>query len=167
MFVTAGGSRDTAKQLRAKLRGAGPRRGKLFGAGLATVMGSVQAELTQGDATCADGVALRQFSIQLVRTGRQVAVSLAPAESQAIDPFRTRCPGPYVGSHHFASADLPAGVLSRPSFTVALHGVPFRDGPYSVATRSTLRLTLRRGATHVHLVRIVEPKGSPRVSRGG
>ncbi|HEY3774019.1 MAG TPA: hypothetical protein VGL69_13550 [Solirubrobacteraceae bacterium] len=154
-FLTADSSHATVDHLRTELRGRG--RGKVFGAGLVNVHGSVDADLTQSGVTCTDGVALRRFSIQLVRTGRAVAVSLAPAESQAIDPFRTRCPGPYLGSHRFASAVLPADVLGRRSFTVSLRGIPFQDAPYSVTTRSTLRLTLRRGATQVHVIKLPVP----------
>jgi hypothetical protein len=153
-FFSAESSHDTASQLRAKLRGAGGRRSRLSGAGLASVTGSVRADLTQEGATCTDGVALRQFSIRIVRAGHRIAVSLAPARSQASDPLRTRCPGPDLGSHRFASGDLPAGVLRRPAFSVTLHGLAFHDGPYRVSTHSTLRLTLRRGATHVHVIRL-------------
>jgi hypothetical protein len=154
VFLTAESSHDTARQLRATLRGAGERAGGLSGAGLASVKGSVRADLTQDGATCSDAVALRRFSIRIVRAGPHLAVSLAPAQSQAADPLRTRCPGPDLGSHRFSSGELPASVLSRPAFSVTLHGRPFRDGSYRVTTRSALRLTLRRGATHVHAIRL-------------
>lgn len=167
VFVIALASHTSFKRLRAELRGAGSPHTKLFGVGLATVRGSVQADLTQDDTACIDGDALRQLDIRLVRVGPRVTVSVSPSESQAADPLRTRCPGPDLGSHLFTSAHLPASVLGRPSFTVALHGVAFGDGPYTVTPRSTLRLTLRRGATRVRVTRIVEPRGAPGVTRAG
>lgn len=159
-FLTASSAHDSAGRLRAVLRGAGPAHGRLFGGGTANVQGSVKADLTQGGATCTDAVKLRQLSISIARAGHRIAVSLAPAESQATDPLRTRCPGPDAGAHRFASAELPAGVLSRPEFSVTLRGLAFTDGPYRVTTRSTLKLTLRRGRTHLNVVRLPMPNRS-------
>ncbi|HTU30354.1 MAG TPA: hypothetical protein VMF07_13305, partial [Solirubrobacteraceae bacterium] len=80
---------------------------------------------------------------------------LAPSDSQAADPLRTRCPGPDLGSHVFVAARVPASVLRRRAFTANLRGRAFSDGPYRVSTRSTLAVTLRRGATHVRVTRVV------------
>jgi hypothetical protein len=90
----------------------------------------------------------------VMRDAHHITVSLTPDQSQATDALRTRCPGPDIGSHRFASGELPAAVLRRPSFSVALHGLPFSNGPYRVTTRSTLRLSLRRGATRVQVLRL-------------
>jgi hypothetical protein len=157
----------TRGELLAQLRGAGPPSTKLIGGGVALIRGQVQADLTQGG-TCSDSVALDQFSIQLARLGRRFRVSLAPSDSQAADPLRTRCPGPDLGSHMLAGETVPASVLRRPSFTVALRGLAFSDGPYRVTTRSSLTLTLRRTATRVRTIRVVTvQRGSSAVSRAG
>ncbi|MGH2910477.1 MAG: hypothetical protein ACRDK8_14440 [Solirubrobacteraceae bacterium] len=173
---TAGlGSRAPDRELRAQLRGAGPASTRLLGAGQAGVRGTVQAALTQGGGACSDSVALHQFTLRLARVGHWLTVSLAPSVSQAADPLRTRCPGPDLGTQRFAAASVPAAVLGRPAFTVRLSGRAFSAGPYRVTTRSTLALTLRRGATHVRVIRIIlvkergtaRAKGRARITRGG
>jgi hypothetical protein len=113
------------------------------GAGDASLHGQVTADLTQGSA-CHDQAPLRQTSIQLRQRAGRLDVSVSPAMSQAGDPLRTRCPGPELGSHELTTGSVPLSALRHPTFTVALHGGSFSDGPYRVTTRSTLTLTLHR-----------------------
>jgi hypothetical protein len=154
-LLTAENTKLSVGALRAELRGAGPPAARLIGYGSADVHGTVQADLTQSGNTCSDSVAVRRFTVRLARRGHWLGVSLAPLESQAADPLRTRCPGPDLGSGILAATRLPATVLGRPAFTAILHGVPFTDGPYRATTDSTFALTLRRGSTHVHVIRII------------
>jgi hypothetical protein len=121
------------------------------GAGEAFVHGDVTADLTQGDA-CRDQTGLRQADIQLRRRADRLEISVSPAISHADDPLRTRCPGPELGSHQLTSASVPLSALRHPSFTVAVHGGSFSDGPYRVTTRSTLTLTLRRTGIKTQIV---------------
>ncbi len=94
-----------------------------------------------------------QLDLPVCATGRlTVAFAGDPAAGCATEGL---CD--YAGTETFS----PAAVLRRAAFTVTLHGIDFGDGPYRVATGSTLTLTLRRDATHLHVIRIVEAKGSP------
>jgi hypothetical protein len=121
------------------------------GAGEASVHGEVAADLTQGSA-CRDQTGLRHIEIELRKRADRLQVSVSPGASQAADPLRTRCPGPELGSHKLTSASIPLSVLRHPSFTVALHGGSFGDGPYRVTTRSTLTITLRRAGVKTQIV---------------
>jgi hypothetical protein len=123
------------------------------GGGLVSLRGTVGADLTQAN-TCRDHVALREASIQLQQRSGRLEISVSPALTQAADPLRTRCPGPDLGTHSLTSASVPLGVIRRhASFTVALHGDSFSDGPYRITTRSTVTLTLRRERVTTLIVR--------------
>lgn len=121
------------------------------GAGDASSRGEVTADLTQGSA-CRDQAQLRQTGIQLRQRAGRLEVSVSPAISQAGDPLRTRCPGPELGSHQLTSGSVPLSALRHPTFTIALHGGSFSDGPYRVTTHSTLTLTLRRERIRTQIV---------------
>ena len=121
------------------------------GAGEASLRGEVTADLTQQD-VCRDQVGLRQAAIELRQRADRLEISVSPAESQADDPLRTRCPGPELGSHQLTSASVPLSVLRHSSFSVALRGGSFSDGPYRVTTRSTLTITLRRARVTTQVV---------------
>ena len=113
--------------------------------------GEVIADLMQGSA-CRDETRLRQAAIQLREQAGRLLISLSPSGSQAGDPLRTRCPGPELGSHQLTSASVPLTALRGPTLTVALRGDSFSDGPYRVATKSTLTLALRRGRIKTQIV---------------
>ncbi len=163
-FLSALSSHASVRRLRAELRGGGPPTAKLEGGGAAQTHGTVQAQVTQDSATCSDSVVLHQFDLRLARHGHWLRVSLSPSESQAADPLRTRCPGPDLGSHIFATARVPATRLSRRTLTATLRGRAFSDGPYDVTTRSTLAVTLRRGATKVHAIHVIAVRSVPAVA---
>jgi hypothetical protein len=111
------------------------------------------ADLAQGG-VCRDVTRVSHTQLGLdVRRGR-LRVSLSPAESQAADPLRTRCPGPDLGQHVLTSATLPRSALRRRTLTVSLHGNSFTDGPYTVRTRSTVMLTLRRVRVRTQVFRL-------------
>jgi hypothetical protein len=114
------------------------------GVGLATVRGTVSADLTQQNDVCRDQVGLREFVVLLYRHANRLVVSLSPAVSQADDPLRTRCPGPNLARPRFTRASVPLSVLRHPTFTVRFHGSAFSDGPYQVTTRSSLSIILQR-----------------------
>ncbi|MGI8714721.1 MAG: hypothetical protein ACR2NR_16385 [Solirubrobacteraceae bacterium] len=128
------------------------------GAGQASVHGKLTADLTQSS-PCRDQTRLRQIEIELRKRANRLEISASPAASQAADPLRTRCPGPELGSHQLTHATLPPSVLRHPSFTVALHGGSFSDGPYRVTTRSTLTITLHRTAVKTQIVPFVARSG--------
>jgi hypothetical protein len=128
------------------------------GAGDASLRGEVTADLTQ-ESACRDQVGLRQAGIQLRQLADRLEISVSPGISQAAPPLRTRCPGPELGSHQLTSASVPLSALRHPSFTVALHGGSFSDGPYWVTTRSTLTLTLRRAGVKTQIVPFVARAG--------
>lgn len=132
--------------------GGNPAGISVQGAGEASVRGEVIADLTQGGSACRDQAGLRHAGIQLRRRAGRLQISASPAVSQAGDPLRTRCPGPELGSHQLTGASVPLSVLRRPTFTVALPGGSFSDGPYRVTTRSTLTLTLRRTGIKTQIV---------------
>jgi hypothetical protein len=135
--------------------GAGGNRGGIAvnGGGDAPVRGGVVADLAQGG-VCRDVTRVSHTQLGLdVRRGR-LRVSLSPAESQAADPLRTRCPGPDLGQHVLTSATLPRSALRRRTLTVSLHGNSFTDGPYTVRTRSTVMLTLRRVRVRTQVFRL-------------
>jgi hypothetical protein len=134
--------------------GGNPSGISVEGAGDASVLGEVTADLTQGNA-CRDEARLHRAGIQLRRRADRLEISVSPAVSQAGDPLRTRCPGPELGSHQLASASVPLNVLRHPSFTVTLHGGSFSDGPYRVTTRSSLTITLRRAGVKTQIVPFV------------
>jgi hypothetical protein len=113
--------------------------------------GEVSADLTQ-DGACRDNTELREAGIQLRPRAGRLQISVSPSVFQAGDPLRTRCPGPELGSHQLTNAWVPLTALRRPTLTVHLHGGSFRDGPYSVATQSTLILTLRRARIKTQIV---------------
>lgn len=121
------------------------------GAGEASLRGKEAANLTQNGA-CLDQAGLRQAGITLRQRADRLEISVSPSRSQAADPLRTRCPGPELGSHQLTRASVPLSALRHPSFTVALHGGSFSDGPYRVTTQSTLTLTLRRAAIETQIV---------------
>jgi hypothetical protein len=115
------------------------------GVGSLTGTGTLQADVTGSGIRCRDRVRLTGTELLLARHGARLQVSLSPSRSQAGDPLRTRCPGPSLGHHDFTVGSVPVSDLSRPSFTVALHGHSFRDGAYVVTTHAVARVTLRRG----------------------
>ncbi len=121
------------------------------GAGEAFMRGTVTADLTQAG-RCHDQVTLLQAQIQLRRRANRLQVSVSPERSQAVDPLRTRCPGPELGSHRLTSGSVPLSALRHRSFSVDLRGGSFSDGPYEVTTQSTLALTLRRAAIRTQIV---------------
>jgi hypothetical protein len=121
------------------------------GAGEVASGGSVSAEVTQGGDTCTDHVALQQTAIVIRRHADRLIVTVVPS-SQAADPLRTRCPGPALGRDSLASASLPLDVLRHPRLTINLHGVSFQDGPYDVATRSTLTVRLQRRGVKTQII---------------
>jgi hypothetical protein len=121
------------------------------GGGDASLRGEITADLAQGS-TCRDQAGLRQAGILLRQRAGRLEVSLSPASSQAGDPLRTRCPGPELGSHQLTSTSVPLSVLRHATFTVALRGGSFSDGPYRVTTRSTLTVTLRRAGVTTQIV---------------
>ncbi len=91
--------------------------------------GTVTAKLRQAGATCTDRVELDQTGVLLrVRAGRLV-ISVDPETTQAVDPLRTRCPGPALAGHTFSSASLPATILRQARFTVQLQRLPRRPLP--------------------------------------
>ncbi len=122
----------------------GDPSGISVGGGGAAMGGTLTAGLTQDGGACADQVALGQTAIVLREHARRLMISVSPSVTRAADPLRTRCPGPALGSHPLTSASLPLNVLRRSRFTVNLHGDSFRDGPYTVTTRSTLTISLQR-----------------------
>lgn len=128
------------------------------GAGQASVHGEVAADLTQSS-SCHDHTALRQIAIELQKRTDRLEISASPAASQAADPLRTRCPGPELASHQLTHASVPLSVLRHPSFTVALHGGSFSDGPYRATTRSTLTVTLHRTGVKTQIVPFVARSG--------
>jgi hypothetical protein len=128
------------------------------GAGDVSLHGEVTSDLMQ-ESACRDLVGLRQAGIQVRQRADRLQISVSAAFSQAGDPLRTRCPGPKLGSHQLASASVPLSVLRHPSFTVALHGGSFSDGPYRVTTRSTLTLTIRRAGVKTQIVPFVARAG--------
>jgi hypothetical protein len=95
--------------------------------------------------------------VQLQSHAGRLLVSLSPLSGQAVDPLRTRCPGPELGEHALATATLPRSALRRRVLTMALDGNSFTDGPYRVRTRSTLVLTLRRVRVATETYRIPSP----------
>ena len=122
----------------------GNTSGITVGGGGAAMGGTLTADLTQDAGACTDEAALGQTAIVLRERARRLMISVSPSGSRAADPLRTRCPGPALGSHPLTSASLPLNVLRRSRFTVKLHGDSFRDGPYTVTTRSTLTISLQR-----------------------
>lgn len=128
------------------------------GGGDTSLRGEITADLTQGTA-CRDQARLRQTGLGLRVRADRLQVSVSPAISQAADPLRTRCPGPELGSHQLTRASVALSVLRHPSFTVALRGGSFGDGPYRVTTRSTLTITLRRTAVKTQIVPFVSRSG--------
>lgn len=128
----------------------------VFGGGGAAVRGTITADLNQGVA-CRDQARLAAVAAQLRSRAAGLLVSLSPQSSRAVDPLRTRCPGPNLGQHAFTSSTLRRGALRGRLLTVALHGNSFGDGPYRVRTRSTLILTLRRVRVRVLTYRVPSP----------
>jgi hypothetical protein len=123
------------------------------GGGDARVRGAVVADLAQGE-VCRDLTRVSDTQLALdVHAGR-LRVSLSPAQSQAADPLRTRCPGPELGQHVLTSTTLPRNALRRRTLTVSLHGNSFTDGPYRVTARSALVLTLRRLRVRTQIFRL-------------
>jgi hypothetical protein len=114
--------------------------------------GEVIADLTQGGSACREQTRLRQAGIQLRQRAGRLQISVSPAVSQADDPLRTRCPGPHLSSHQLTSTSLPLSALRQPTFTIALHGGSFSDGPYRVRTHTTLTLTLHRAGIRTQIV---------------
>jgi len=125
--------------------GAGGNRSGIaaLGGGSAHLHGAIAADLTQTQ-QCRDATTFNQALVLLEAHGDRVQVSLSPAQSQAADPLRTRCPGPELGDNTLTSATLPRSALRRRTLTVSLKGRSFSDGAYGVGTHSTLVLTLRR-----------------------
>lgn len=121
------------------------------GGGDASVRGQVIADLAQGG-ICHDQAGLRQVGIQSREHAGRLEISVSPDISQADDPLRTRCPGPDLGSHQLTTTSVPLSVLRHPTVTIAAHGGAFSDGPYRVATQSTLSLTLRRIGIRTQIV---------------
>ena len=139
--------------------GAGNPSGiRLLGGGQASTHGTVTADLTQAGA-CRDQVELAHTQIQLHRRADRLEISVSPGTSQAADPLRTRCPGPELGSRQLTSGSVPLSALRHRSFTVALRGGSFSDGPYRVTTQSTLSLTLRRAGIKMQIVPFVARAG--------
>jgi hypothetical protein len=114
------------------------------GIAIASVHGTVSADLTQQHGVCRDQVGLRDFVLSVLRRANRLMMSLSPAVSQADDPLRTRCPGPDLARPRFTKTSVPLSVLRHPTFTVTFHGSAFGDGPYRVTTRSDLTITLHR-----------------------
>lgn len=139
----------------------------VFGGGDERLRGTVTADLNQGS-PCRDQAGVSGASVLLQSQAGRLLVSLSLQSLQAVDPLRTRCPGPELGQHALALSTLPRGALHRRVVTVALHGNEFSDGPYRVRTRSTLMLTLRRVRVAVHTFRVPSPPSStaaPALSR--
>jgi hypothetical protein len=128
----------------------------VFGGGIQRVRGTVTAALDEG-AACRDQAGLSAVAVQLGSRAGSLLVSLSPQSSRAVDPLRTRCPGPELGQHELASATLSRGALHGQVVTVALDGNAFGDGPYRVRTRSTLILTLRRVRVRTATYRVPSP----------
>jgi hypothetical protein len=126
------------------------------GGGEQSVHGTVAADLRQ-DGECRDQTRVSAASVQLHSHAGRLLVSLSPVSTQAIDPLRTRCPGPELGQHMLTHATLARAALRRRVLTVVLHGDAFSDGPYRVRTRSTLVLTLRRVRVRTQTYRIPSP----------
>jgi hypothetical protein len=145
LFASAPARRPRRDLLAAVGLGAGANRSGIAadGGGSAQLQGAIMADLTQ-TRQCRDTTSLSEAQVQLEARGDRVRISLSPAQSQAADTLRTRCPGPELGNHTLTSASVARSVLRHRTFTVTLRGGSFRDGPYAVRTRSTLVLTLRR-----------------------
>jgi hypothetical protein len=135
-----------------------------LGGGSAHLHGAIVADLTQTQ-QCRDATAVSEAQVLLEARGDRLQVSLSPAQSQAADPLRTRCPGPDLGDNTLTSATLPRSALRRRTLTVALHGRPFCDGPYALRTRSTLVLTLRRGRMSTQTYRLPSAPSPPRCAQ--
>ncbi len=133
-----------------------PRGIDVGGYGQLSVRGAVTARLA-GPTACGDTARLFSVQVQLQVRARRLRVSLSPADSQATDPLRTRCPGPAVGSNQLATATVPLSALTRRTFTVALHGTGRKAGPYQLTADSSIRLTLRRTRQTTQTFRIPEP----------
>jgi hypothetical protein len=156
-FLTASASarRALRDSLAALGLGAGGNRDGIAvnGGGDAPVHGAVVADLAQ-DGVCRDITRVSHTELALDVHGGRLRISLSPAESQAADPLRTRCPGPELGQHVLTSGTLPRSALRRRTLTVALHGNSFTDGPYRVTARSALVLTLRRLRVRTQIFRL-------------
>jgi hypothetical protein len=100
--------------------------------------------LAQAGASCTDTAPDAGFLVAL--GGRRAGGKLAGAAS-SIGPWRTRCPGPSLGSGvPLFSASASAGVLRHARFSITLRPrAPFGDDGYLVSPSGGLSLELRRG----------------------
>jgi hypothetical protein len=154
-FVAYGSARRTsARGLRAALGLVPGRRPRGV-----TVLGGAQWEqdagraiesFTDGAGTgCSDSVPLPVGFISFWVGPRRAFASFARGADYALDPFRTRCPGPSLvdaaQDHPLATGSVPRAAFRRREVVIQLaRGRAFDSEPYRGQTSAALTVVLRR-----------------------
>jgi hypothetical protein len=137
--------RDLLAALGLSRRG-NPRGVDVLGIGLWPDAGTVTGTARQPGTSCRDRVRLVSGAIAFrIGSKKRIEAAYAPL-SEALDPLRTRCPGPVLGSRLAAATDfLSARTLGHRRLALALtRSTAFVDHGYRVRVKPEISLILLR-----------------------
>lgn len=114
-----------------------------------------------GAPACSDGGEVPMPELRAEVRAGALALRLGALEFDdfALDPLRTRCPGPALSDFaggDLATAAVPLARLTRRRLDVRLRRPPALPGAYAVTARGAVPLSLRLRSVSVHFLRVPE-----------